>query len=106
MTRNLKLEKHNVYANACIAINETKDKAFTIDRITAVDLRGSKCIQTMTDDFGMVVYNENMHGFYVSWKEYETLQKELNIAEEEYEAFLDDFTADLVDTVINYINKK
>lgn len=104
MKREIKLLKHNIFAKACIVIEATKDKDFDIERISAVDLTGSKSLQAMTGDFGMAVYNENNFGFYTSWKDYEELQEKLKITEEGYEEFLDNFTADLVDSVIEYVN--
>lgn len=106
MIRNLKLEKFDITANACITFEPTKDKDYDIERITAVDLIGSKSLQTMSGDFGMAIYNENKFGFYISWKDYEDLQKKLTITEDKHEEFLNNITSDLVDSVINYINKK
>lgn len=105
MTREIKLEKHDLVARACIAHEPTKDKDYDIERVSAVDLTDSKCLQTMTGDFGMAVYNENMFGYYLSWKDYEALQEKLKITEEHYEEFLDNVTSDLIDSIINYVNE-
>lgn len=104
MKREIKLLKHNLVIKACIAHESTKEKDFDITVVSAVDLTNSKCLQLMNGDFGMAVYNENYFGFYLSWKDYEKLQEELKITEEGYEDFLMDITADLVDSVIEYVN--
>lgn len=109
MRRDIKLEKHNIKALACLVekknINTDKNKNYEIETsiITAVELKGSKSLQIASGDFGIVIYNELNLGFIVSWNQFEKLQSDLKISEKEYEKFLDDFTNDFSDTIINFI---
>jgi hypothetical protein len=96
-------KKYKIYANACIVIYTREKEIFTIERVTAVNLKDSKCLQTMTNDKGIVVYNENDYGFFVNWKDYEEFKKKLKIKEDECEEFLDNFIDDLINTVIDHI---
>jgi len=102
MIKEIKLDKYNLIAKACVMHEESEDTENHIERIVAVNIKGSISLQAMTGDFGIVVYNENMLGFFIDWKDYESLRKELNIHEEDID-FLDNITSDLIDSVINNI---
>ena len=112
MLRELKLKNHEIVAKACIVEKQvaktTKGENYEIDisMITAVDLKGSKALQMATGDFGMVIYNELNFGFMISWCAFEKLQADLKINEDKYEDYLDNFTNDFSDTVIDLISKK
>lgn len=101
MRRDIKLEKYNIKALACLI--ENKNYEIETSLIAAVDLKGSKSLQIASGDFGIVIYNELNFGFIISWNQFEKLQADLKINESEYEKFLDDFTNDFSDTVINFI---
>ena len=109
MRRDIKLEKYNIKALACLIekknVETHKNKNYEIETsmITAVDLKGSKSLQIASGDFGIVIYNELNFGFIINWNQFEKLQADLKINESEYEEFLDDFTNDFSDTVINFI---
>lgn len=106
MIRNLKLEEFDIVANACIVHEATKEKDFDIEKIVSVNLKNSKGLELTSGDFGIAIYNEDKFGLYLNWKDYEKLKITLKISEEEYDQFLDNITANLVDSVIKYINKK
>ncbi|WP_323593838.1 hypothetical protein [Aliarcobacter butzleri] len=108
MQRNIKLKNHEIVAKACLVEKEeaTKSKNYEIDVsiITAVNLKGSKALQMASGDFGIVVYNELNFGFMISWNEFEKLQADLKISEEQYEEYLDNFMNDFSDTVIDFVS--
>ena len=105
----MKLKNHEIKAKACKVdkkkVPTTKGENYELDVliITAVDLKGSKALQLASGDFGIVVYNELNFGFMISWKDFEKLQADLKISEENYEEFLDNFTNDFSDTVIEFV---
>lgn len=111
MQRNIKLKNHEIVAKACLVEKEivktTKGENYEIDVsiITAVDLKGSKALQMALGDFGIVIYNELNFGFMISWDEFQKLQADLEISEEKYEEYLDNFMNDFSDTVIDFINQ-
>lgn len=110
MQREIKLKNYEIKAKACEVEKEevktTKSKNYEIEVsiITAVDIKNSKALKMATGDFGLVVYNEFNFGFMITWKEFEKLQEELKISEENYEEFLDNFTNDFSDTIIDFVN--
>ncbi|WP_323593547.1 hypothetical protein [Aliarcobacter butzleri] len=108
MQRSIKLKNHEIVAKACLVEKEeaTKSKNYEIDVsiITAVNLKGSKALQMASGDFGIVVYNELNFGFMISWNEFEKLQADLKISEEQYEEYLDNFMNDFSDTVIDFVS--
>lgn len=112
MERDIKLKNHGIVAKACLVekeiIKTTKGENYEIDVsiITAVDLKGSKALQMASGDFGIVIYNELNFGFMIGWKEFERFQTDLEISEEKYEEFLDNFINDFSDTVIEFLNNK
>ena len=112
MERDIKLKNHGIVAKACLVekeiIKTTKGENYEIDVsiITAVDLKGSKALQMASGDFGIVIYNELNFGFMISWDEFQKLQADLEISEEKYEEFLDNFINDFSDTVIEFLNNK
>lgn len=112
MQRDIKLKNHEIVAKACyvekVKSKTVKGESYEIDVsiITAVDLKDSKSLQMATGDFGIVVYNELNFGFLIGWKEFEKLQANLKISEEKYEEYLDKFTNDFSDTIIDLISKK
>lgn len=109
MKREIKLNNYEISAKACKIeqnkVKTTKNENYEIDVliITAVDIRNSKSLEMVTGDFGIVIYNELNFGFMISWKEFEKLQEKLNISEENYEEFLDNFMNDFSDTVIDFV---
>jgi hypothetical protein len=107
MKRNIKLKNHEIVAKACLIEKEEttkgKNHEFDVLIITAVDLKGSKALQMASGDFGVVIYNELNFGFMISWNEFEKLQADLKIREEQYEDFLDNFMNDFSDTVIDFV---
>jgi hypothetical protein len=107
MKRNIKLKNHEIVAKACLIEKEEttkgKNHEFDVLIITAVDLKGSKALQMASGDFGIVIYNELNFGFMISWNEFEKLQADLKIREEQYEDFLDNFMNDFSDTVIDFV---
>jgi hypothetical protein len=108
MKRDIKLKNHEIVARACLIEKPKNTKGenteIEVSIITAVNLEGSKALQLVSGDFGIVVYNELNFGFMISWKEIEKLQKDLKISEENYEDFLDNFTNDFSDTIIEFLN--
>lgn len=109
MKRDIKLNNYEISARACKIetdnVKTIKGGNYEIDVsiITAVDLKDSKALQMASGDFGIVIYNELNFGFMITWKEFESLQVKLNISEESYEKFLDDFMNDFSDTVIEFV---
>ncbi len=109
MQKEMKLKNYEIKAKACKVdkkkVSTTKGENYEIDVsiITAVDLKASKALQVASGDFGIVVYNELNFGFMINWKEFEKLQNELKISEENYEDFLDNFMNDFSDTVIEFV---
>lgn len=110
MQRELRLKNYEIISKACEVekkeVSTKKDKNYEIDVsiITAVDIKNSKALKMATGDFGLVVYNEFNFGFMITWKEFEKLQAELKISEEDYEEFLDKFINDFSDTIIDFVN--
>ena len=112
MLGELKVGNFNLNAKAC-CVKEIKSKTvkgenyeIDVSIITAVDLKGSKALQMASGDFGIVIYNELNFGFMIGWKEFERFQADLEISEEKYEEFLDNFINDFSDTVIEFLNNK
>ena len=107
MQRDIKLKNYEIVAKACLIEKEEttkgKNHEFDVLIITAVDLKGSKALQMASGDFGIVIYNELNFGFMISWNEFEKLQADLKISEEQYEEYLDNFMNDFSDTVIQFI---
>jgi hypothetical protein len=109
MQRDIKLNKHEIVARACgvkqkeFPVVKRGAEEFEISIITAVDLSGSKALETATNDYGLAVYNELGFGFAISWKSFEDLQEKLKITEEKYEDYLDNFINDFSDTVIDFV---
>lgn len=104
MRRNIKFNNYDMNAKACIVVNKKDEIETSI--VTAVSLKGSRALQTATGDFGIVVYNELNFGFMISWKQYEKIQSDLNISEEDYEKFLDDLINDFTDSVMDISNDR
>ena len=110
MQRELRLKNYEIISKACEVekkeVSTKKDKNYEIDVsiITAVDIKNSKALKMATGDFGIVVYNEFNLGFMISWKEFEKLQADLKISEENYEEFLDNVLNDFSDTIIDFVN--
>ena len=106
MEKEIKLNNYEIIARACKIRNRkektTKCENYELDIliITAVDLKGSKALQLASGDFGIVVYNELNFGFMISWKDFEKLQADLKISEENYEEFLYNVINDFSDTII------
>lgn len=111
MQREIKLKNYEIKAKACevekeeVSTKKSKNYEIEASTITAVDIKNSKALKMATGDFGLVVYNEFNLGFMISWKEFEKLQEELKISEENYEEFLDKFTNDFSDTIIDFVNQ-
>jgi len=106
MLRNIKIkinDKNIIIARACRVV-KTLEYEVEVSSITAIDIKSSKSIETMLGDFGIVMFNEFGFGFMVSWGDFEDLQATLQIKEEQYEAFLDNFINCFSDTVIEIIN--
>ena len=108
MQRSIRLKNHEIVAKACLIEKDetTNGKNYEIDVsiITAVNLKGSKALQMASGDFGIVIYNELNFGFMISWNEFEKLQADLKISEEQYEEYLDNFMNDFSDTVIDFVS--
>jgi hypothetical protein len=107
MQRELKLKNYEITAKACKVENRnSENEKYEIDVsiITAVNIKNSKALEMASGDFGIVVYNELNFGFMISWKEFEKLQNKLKISEENYEEFLDNFTNNFSDTVVEFVN--
>ena len=107
MQRSIKLKNHEIVAKACLVRKETtrsKNHEIDVSIITAVNLKGSKALQMASGDFGIVIYNELNFGFMISWNEFEKLQADLKISEEQYEEYLDNFMNDFSDTVIDFVS--
>lgn len=111
MQREIKLKNYEIKAKACevekeeVSTKKSKNYEIEVSIITAVDIKNSKALKMATGDFGIVIYNEFNFGFMISWKEFEKLQEELKISEENYEEFLDKFTNDFSDTIIDFLNQ-
>lgn len=88
-----------------VSTKKSKNYEIEASTITAVDIKKSKALKLATGDFGLIIYNEFNFGFMISWKEFEKLQEELKISEEKYEEFLDNFTNDFSDTIIDFVNQ-
>ena len=99
MLRESRLARHPLQAKACVV------KRGIVTPVAAVDLKGSKSLALMSDDFGIVVYNGSGYGFAISWKEIDSLQELLNISQDNYDLFLDNLTEDLLETIIKQTNK-
>lgn len=101
MTTILKISGYDIEAKPCI-LNEDKTK---VEKITAVDLRNSKYLKSLINDTGLIVYNEDNYGFFVSWKEFEVIEQGPNISEDNYEKILSDFNFIFIKMVVNHINR-
>lgn len=104
MKRTLTLLKNKIEIQSCKVTLETKKEEFKLERKVAVDITNSKCIDNYSNDNGIIVFNEDLYGYYLDWKEYEKLKSKKKIKEEDEDQFMDDITTDIVDTVINHIN--
>lgn len=94
-----------VEARACV-IQVKAEGEVLVERVMAVDFKDSKVVQMCSGDFGIVIYNELNFGFMITWKQFEEVQTKLNIQEEDYEAFLEDFCNSFSDSILDYINAK
>jgi len=101
------LDKYEIEAHPCRTLFFREKETCVINRVTAVDLYGSKCLEINSSDNGIVVLNENNYGFFITWDEYKELRKTLDVkGDDEFDDFLDMVITDLVDTVIRICNGK
>jgi len=101
------LDKYEIKALPCKILFFREKETCVINRVAAVDLHGSKCLEINSSDNGIVVLDENNYGFFITWDEYKELRKALKIkGDDEFDAFLDMVIADLVGTVIRICNGK
>ena len=106
LLKTIMLDKYEIKAHPCRVLFSREKEACIINRVTAVDLYGSKCLEVNSGDNGIVVLNENNYGFFIAWKDYKDLRKTINIeGDDEFDNFLDMVIADLVDTVIKICHR-
>ena len=101
LLKTIKLDKYEIEAYPCRVLFFREKETCVINKVAAVDLHGSKCLEMNSSDNGIVVLNEDNYGFFITWDEYEELRKTLDVkGDDKFDDFLDMVITDLVNTII------